>query len=544
MSSSSIQIDGTPSLPNVGYYNEEIPASTPPSTDVNNNSYPNLVSNLKNSCSITNSSQGIYNSANMTHLAGYYPPDTKSLDIPYYLGITGQLKNPSTGNLDAVVKKACETDTTPLVNQIQYLTCQLDKARNVTYKSSEFPITPGTTSNKDVFNNFPQIRSGLVLIFMLSMYFLLHGFFSSMDVGLPIFERIKENSATGMKYYIFLFTGLLIPVIILICVYTFVICNNLKDLTKYEITQIPTGVANAIPDEIKNFDILTLFLFILIIYGFVAILFTIKKSSVGAVMYTAIVGIILFIISIFIYLMYSYIPFFDTASDSNIMNQDSQPLRVFVDNQQEVSEIHTNQGEDKKLRFAFQMTFLIMFFLSVGFLLSKTKSEALRGLFASAGILILPLLWVFNVVFALQYFYIYPVVLLGIRFIRYAFMALLFIASEKNPNLRDGFSDDLAEQLDNFKNYSPSWGLIGVDELKLILNINGYENSFSKSILSTNENGGNLSANKIMSAGIFRFIAQKIGLGEANTKALAYSGIILILTIVISVIYLYAIVKI
>ena len=544
MSSTLIKIDGTPSLPNVGYYNEEINAPNPISTEPDNNSYPNLVSNLEKSCTISNSASGVYNSTNTQNpnLNSYYPPNTPYLDVPYYLAKTGQLMDTNTGNLKKNVNDICDSskDRTPLVNQIQYLTCQLENARNVSYKSSDFPITPGTSTIKETFDNFPQIKSGLVMVFMLSIYFLINGFLTSMDIGLTIFDKIKENSNNGMKYLTCLFIGLLIPVIILISVYSWIICNNLKDLTKFEITKSANGIENQTDQVMKNFDILTLFLFILIIYGFVAILMTLKKSSMGTMLYTFVVGTILFIISVFIYLMYSYIPFFDTAGSSTEQNRD---LRLFVDNQTSISDIHTNQGEDKKLRLAFQITFIIIFFLSLFFLVKKTTSIYFNGLTGSAGILILPMLWVFNAVFAFQYFYIYPIVLIGIRFLRYAIMTAIFIMSEKNKNMRDGFSDDLVEQLENFKNYSAPWGLIGVDELKLILNMNGYENSFSKSILSNN-NGGNISSNKIMSSGIFRFIAQKIGLDEGNSNAIAYSGIVLILTILISVIYLYGIVKI
>ena len=68
-------------------------------------------------------------------------------------------------------------------------------------------------------------------------------------------------------------------------------------------------------------------------------------------------------------------------------------------------------------------------------------------------------------------------------------MSIIYILSEKSSSMKDSFSDDLVDQLENFKNYSPSWGLIGIDELKLLLNVLGYQNDFSKLIIPENNDG-------------------------------------------------------
>ena len=45
------------------------------------------------------------------------------------------------------------------------------------------------------------------------------------------------------------------------------------------------------------------------------------------------------------------------------------------------------------------------------------------------------------------------------------------MASLKNEWMKDMFSADLVEQLENFKDYSPSWSLFGVDFIKSLLNV-------------------------------------------------------------------------
>ena len=123
-------------------------------------------------------------------------------------------------------------------------------------------------------------------------------------------------------------------------------------------------------------------------------------------------------------------------------------------------------------------------------------------------------------------------------------MSIIYILSEKSSSMKDSFSDDLVDQLENFKNYSPSWGLIGIDELKLLLNIFGYQNDFSKLIIPENNDGKNISENKIVSSGALGFIFQMIANKEnTNMNGIIYSIVIMALTILISIIILFGVAK-
>jgi len=121
---------------------------------------------------------------------------------------------------------------------------------------------------------------------------------------------------------------------------------------------------------------------------------------------------------------------------------------------------------------------------------------------------------------------------------------MLYIISEKKQSFKDTFSDDLVEQLDNFKNFSPTWGLIGVDELKLILNVFGYENIFSKMIIPDDDEGKNISQNRFVSTGFLSYIINFIAKKETNMKGIIYGLLLLVITIVVTIIILYGIVKI
>ena len=270
----------------------------------------------------------------------------------------------------------------------------------------------------------------------------------------------------------------------------------------------------------------------------------IKKTFFSPLIYTGLIATILFIIATFIYILYNYIPFFDTGDSSNMMNPSARPLRLFVNEQGDPEPITSNQTEDIKVKKSFLVTLVIIFILAVIFFILKSSNSFINGFLGSSAILIIPILWVFNFYFVINYFYIYPIILIIIRFIRSFLMTGLYIMLEKKPELKDNISDELLNQLDNFKNYSPTWGLIGIDELKLLLNVFGYDNIFSKGIIAENNNSKNISNNKFISSGLFKFISNfMVTKDQSNMKGIILSIINLVVTILISCIILFGIVK-
>ena len=549
--SSPINVTGTPTLPNIGYYNNDGSVDKSP-TNPNFYTYKTLQDNLGKSCKIKDTDPGIYKSDNPLinkylpkDKYGKYPTD---LNIPFYLAKTGVLDNLLLGAVD----KACSNNKTALTNQIQYLTCQLENVRNRVYNSEDFKLGGGNLSIQSIFKKFGNLKIFLIIIFLVTMYLVIGGFFGSMDLASNVFSIIEKNSEFTYSYWIGLLIGLALPIIVLCIVYTKIVCKNLQDLEQYEIynesvstENNPYGVKTQIDSDLKKFDFLTLILFILLIYAFVAVLFTIKKSAFSNLIYTSIIGSILFIISIFIYIMYAYIPFFNTADGNQMMKNEARPLRLFIEQQIDVSNIITNQHEDSKVRKSFFITAVIVFILASIFFIMKSSSSFVNGLFGSSAILIMPILWVFNFFLAIQYFYIYPIILIVFRFIRYILMSIIYILSEKSSSMKDSFSDDLVDQLENFKNYSPSWGLIGIDELKLLLNVLGYQNDFSKLIIPENNDGKNISENKFVSSGALGFIFQMIANKDnTNMNGIIYSIVIMVLTILISIIILFGVAKI
>jgi hypothetical protein len=547
MSSNPINIPGGPKLPNIGYYSTGTVDKKSDIHSPNNYSYNSLKTNLTSSCANIDST-GIYSDPKNPEVSKYLPPDTPSLDIPFHLAKTGILMNPAnSANLTNRVQQYCNAKTQnikPIVNQIQHLTCQLENERNREYDPSAFQLIANSLSIKDIFTKFKNLKPFLIIIFVISIYLLVSGLFASLDLAANITDIVTKSSSLDWMYWIGVLLGIIAPIGILCGTYSNIVCKNLSDLEKYEITNDVNGVKHPIPSDLKKFDIMILILFIFLIYAFIAVLFTIKESTFGKLLYTTLVGIILLVIAVFIFILYAYVPFFNTADEKDMVNNQNQKLRLFIDQQTSVSPISTNQYENGKIKYAFTITFIIILILTMIFFMAQTKNSFLNGFLSSSAILSLPLLWVFNFIFGINYFYVYPMLFVIIRFIRYIIMSILYIISENATSLKDNFSDELIEQLDNFKNYSPTWGLIGVDELKLILNACGYDNKFSKFIIPSDEDGKNLSLNKFVSTGFLNYIITSFGNSGTNTNGIIYGILLLVVTIIITIIILYGVVKI
>ena len=536
-SSKPISIENMPDLPNIAYYNKEEKDKNKP------NAYSKIEEILTNACSTDDwkNLKGIYENSTI-ELPNGTEKTIDSLDVPFY-----KISHP---NMTATLMQSPQPDN--FKNQIKYLSCQLQETRNRVYNKSDFVITAGS-SVKDIFSKATKsTKYLLVILFVLSMYFALTGFCGSLDVVGNVFNVIEKRCKQTMYFWIGILIGIIVPFIILISLYSTVICHNLLSIEKYNITINPYGTKINIDSNIKNFNYLTLILFIFIIYAFIAVLFTVKKSMLGPYLYTAIISIILFIISIFLYMLYAFVPFFnEPQKDKNIKTENMirtkpKPLILFVDSQTDVSPITTNQDEDAKLRRVFNWTILSIFILTLGFFMIKTSNEFMTGFLSSSAILMLPIMWVFNFIIIIQYFYIYPIILIFIRFFRYMLMGILYVISEKKPDMKNAFSQDLIDKLNNFKNFSPSWGLPIVDELKLLLQCMGYENIFSKSIIPENNNSKNVSDNKFVASGsMLWFLFQKITNKESNvTTGLIYGIILLAMSIIVSMIILFGILKI
>jgi hypothetical protein len=530
-----INIENTPNIP-IGYYSIN--------NNTGDNSYSKLKSNLSTSCSKIGN-DGIFKKIpdNLNNLN----KNISNLDIPYYSTIAGTIDT----NLND--KNNVTYNPENVNTQIKYLSCQLSKARNRIYDLKKFPIISNYATVENTFEKMgTSLRLPLIIIFAMTMYFLISGLFGSLDIASNIINLVQNNSEyNSVMYWIGILIGLLIPIGSIYISYLKEISTNLESLNKEDITNNPYGSINNVPtNKEKNTDYLTLLLFILVIYSFVGVLFTIKKSSFNNLIYTILIGSILLIIAILIFIMYSFIPYFNTTDKKDMSKLKGRALRLFInkyskDETQDISEIYSNQTEDYNLRSIFIFSALAVYIFAIIFLKNYSKSNdksektffgsLIKGFLGSSAILVVPIFWVLNFIIGIQYFYIYPILLIILRFIRYIIMACLYIYTKDSP--KNDFSEDLIKNLDNFKNYTPTWGFAGIDELKIISGIFGYENQFSKFIIS-NGNSANISDNKFISSGLLALY-----FNNNQTNGLFFSILYIVLTIIITSIILFGVVK-
>lgn len=512
-----------PSLPNIHYYNKVAPPKS-------SNNEENFINTMNTQCPI--GSGGCLNGGDC---------DKFTNDLYNNSYGTDSDNKPINTLLDDIKNSIGTTpNTQQIANQIQYLTCQVARARARNYDSDKLNVSQSAISLKEVFNKFSNLKPYLIIIFFVTIYLLIYGFFSSLDVCIRILISINDIS---LSYWLGLLCGLIVPIIILTINFKDVLCSKVVGEDKYDITTNATGTPVSVSSESKTLDYSMITIFIVLIFAFTALLFILKKDVLGDKVYYALVSSIFVIISVFIYLFYSMTPYFVSANQKNILNRKEEPIKIFVDNQQEVSEITSNKDINSKVNTLYISVVLVIFIFAILFFVVRRKKvdySFVNGLFGAGALLILPILWVFNYTIGIRYFYIYPVFIIIMRFIRYAGMVLLYMMTERNDELKDNFSDNLLEELDDIKNYSPSWSLIGVDLLKTVMNMNGFNNELSEKVVNNNNSKKNISSDKYFSSLIFLRLILSDNFSE-NKKGIIYASIILVLTLIFGSIILYGV---
>ena len=519
--------DDVPSLPEIHYYNKVAPSKSSNNEknfiDIMNTQCPINGECLNNDCNkFTND---LYNNN--------YGTDANGVAITTLLGDIKNSMLLAKSNKDVQV-----------ANQIQYLTCQVARARAQNYDSDKLNVSQSSMSLKEIFKKFSNLKPYLIVIFFVTIYLLIYGFFSSLDVCINILTSINEIS---LSYWLGLLFGLLIPIIILTINFRNVLCPPVDENdNKYNITTSTTGNKEGLPSkEEKTLDYSMITIFIVLIFAFTSLLFIFKKDVLGDKIYYILVTSIFIIISVFIYIFYSLTPYFVSADQKTIFNRTENPIQIYIDKKNDVSKITSNKDVNENVNKLYITVILIIFTFAILFFIitrKKINNGFLNGLFGAGALLILPILWVFNYTIGIKYFYIYPVFIIIMRFIRYAGMVILYMITEKNDELKDNFSDNLLEELDDIKNYSPSWSLIGVDLLKSVMNMNGFKNELSERVTNNNNNKKNISGDKYFSSLLFLRLLLNDDI-TGNKESIIFASIILVLTLIFGSIILYGVLK-
>jgi hypothetical protein len=506
----------TPSLPNIHYYNKQ-----GKNTDNNEQKF---INNMTTQCKISSSDC----------LNGKCDQFTDDL----YSNTYGKFANGSIiPSLSEDIRNSIGVDANKnknkIINQIQYLTCQVARARARKYDSDKLNISYSDMSFKDIFNKFPNLKISLIIIFFITIYLLFYGIASSIDVVFNILDI--NNNGGGTNYNIGFFLGLVI-LFGIIYYYSNNICKTIEP--KYDITTNTTGKEVSSNTTVNN-DARSSFVLLSVVI--ICITLFLKHTDTFPdknFLYYALVCGCYLILFLVIYFYYTIIP----GLISPNYNDKEENIKIFINQQEDVSKITSNKDIDTKEK-ANTLYKIILGYIFVCaalfFYLKRTgdNSSLLAGLCSGPSLLVLPILWIFNYIIAIKYFYIYPIGIIIMRFIRYAGMVILYMITEAKPDLKDTFSDNLLQELDDIRNYTPSWSLFGVSLLKTIMNTSGFTNEFSEKFTNNNNSKKNISADKYFSSLIFLRLILNKDISDNKTRWIMF-GTIMFISLFFSYIYL------
>ncbi len=541
MNSNQVDLYKNVPVPNYGYFSKS------DSTKVGKDSYiSELKKNMDKTCSTVTSDSNIVVS-NEKYSELYKDKTTTE----YQKKIMDGIRKTDADNLTALLAAGIDPDTidttpTTLQNQIKYLGCQVAQMHAREYNPDDFPQNMGTGTIKNIFDKFAQYKPYMIVIFILSIYLFVQGVFGSMDIGYNIVQDLFSGEVgKDMGYWSGLLIGIAIPFILTVSIFADEICKTLDKQNKIDITNNPYGTTDENKEQSRSLDYMMVVFFVLVIYGFMGVLY--QFGSTGNTKFNAfnlfIIMGVLILISFFMYFFYSYTPFLTTGSnESSIFSKQPYDFRLLITKKTDVDMISSNQNMDAGIKKMFLTIAIVIYVLALVFFkvnqvgggMGGIIGGFLRGLTGAGAILVLPIIWVGNIVLSIQYFYMYPILILLLRGVRYFGTLMLYNVINSRglgDTIRESMSDEFSEMMnaENLKNYSGSWGLVGVSLLKTWMNFCGFDNKLSRELVENSNSQRNLSEDKYVTSLFFGRYSLK---DEKSGTDIKMIGLILVITIV------------
>ncbi len=548
MNSTQVDLRSNVPIPNYGYF------SKTDSDKIGKDAYlSTFKKNLEKTCANVSlesdsgvSGGGFSVISNETYTKLYNEQDD------YKKKIMDGIRKTDADNMTALIAAGIQIesiDTSPssIQNQLKYLGCQVAQMHAREYNPDEFPQNMGTGTIKNIFDKFATYKPYLIVIFILSIYLFVQGVFGSMDIGYNIVQNLfRSEVGNDMGYWAGLLIGVAVPFIFTVSIFADEICKTLEKQNKIDITNNPYGSEDK-PEQSKNLDYMMVVFFVLVIYGFMGVLY--QFGSTGNTKFNAfnlfIIMGVLILISFFMYFFYSYTPFLTTGSnESSVFSRQPYDFKLYITKKSDVDTITSNQNMDVGIKKMFLTIAIVIYVLALVFFkinqvgagMGGVMGGFLRGLTGAGAILVLPIIWVGNIVLSIQYFYIYPILILLLRGVRYFGTLMLYNVINSRglgDTIRETMSDEFSEMMnaENLKNYSGSWGLVGVSLLKTWMNFCGFENRLSKELVENSNSQKNLSEDKYVTSLFFGRYSLK---DEKNGTDIKMIMMIIVITIIMS----------
>jgi len=459
--SSDNDLKKMPKCPSAGLYD------TSGKTQNSINNYPTFKNNMINTCTnimtdacpMSQEAPTDKTDANYNFKKNAYNGVVNNkCDMPYYYTLTGELPN----------KLATLGYNKDVRTQINYLTCQLANCRNAVFNYANMKISDVLKINMNLFKNQWTVvkdnwlmRTIYIIIFMITLYLLVVGSFSSIIYIYQLYRNVIKDTFKDLNTWLFIF-GILVSVALF--VYTpFLIKDLSNKLTSKEIiTNDPYGQKTDKGAYKKSGDIITANDYlILTIYVVIISLLLFSFYYINNSMSNSILSSGYLVTSIFALLILSL--FWLIYSSQKMYSK--YPEFYKTDNNSTCNSVTTNivneGGTNITLKYVvFILILYTAFCIVYSHYSSNNKSSSLAsmlfGLTFIGIMLIIPFIILLNWIFGIQFFLAYPMFILIMRFFRY----LCYYMIQVNV-------DDIPQ--DEAQRYTASWDLIGLDIIKFSL---------------------------------------------------------------------------
>ncbi len=402
------------------------------------------------------------------------------------------------------------TSETPANNQTLFNACQTMMSQTRLYDTSELK-KGGFYGVKDLFVKFPGLRPLLIGVLMITIYLLVQGTLSSLDMAFNISTIAASRHNPSLQFKIGLILGILIPFFLFVSLASKEIERTNSKYGTYDVSDSPHGVKMGAGSSSKDIGIMTMLaVTVFILVG--GIYYIIRKRELSMTMKLPIVLILLIFLTVILFLLFYWVPILSFGND----NQDdraygiSRPLRVYLasNNQNDISEVTSNKFIDIYLQRFIAIYAIVILAITVFYISRPNKpvmgwfGSIAEGIMVSCAILALPILWVFNWYVGIKFFMFYPMLLLIVRYLRYPMYYIARNMYLSNP-LAQSANPRMKAEFEKPENYTAPWDLLGLTVFKTLMKMSGNRALYSEMFADRANGYQDISGNSYVTGHLF-----------------------------------------
>jgi len=445
-STSASFLNVKPTLPPVSYFKAK------------DKSLSTMQSNYNTSCSgVTSSTSCIFTDPKKNPYS-----DKNSLNYKLYQNYTSNSTNSgcemvnvytATGTLPTQLATITTTNTdtiNKLKNTVQYLSCQVVKARTKQYDLSSL-MTNKVYSLKDIFKNYSNAKIILAIALFITLYILVNGTFEMVYYFYAIIYYINNRVLDNLPYD-FIKIGFIIFIILTIIYLSiyFKAYNKLGNNKYYDITcNIFPGAGLKINRPVSTMYWFVGFITVIVL---VSTLFLFNKISQINNVIGYIFSSIVFIIIISLLYLFSI----------KNLNNESTDNKTYIENTDDSCQVKNTMNFSTSVRKIIFWLTVILTIITVLFIrnVSDSSGKFAKMVGSVIAMFTIPFIVLFNWFIGISLFFAYPFIIVLLRFVRYFYENIngIIFARGEGPETVIKIANKKIQSFD--ERLSASWSLI------------------------------------------------------------------------------------